>query len=78
MRAILKYERTEFGKAVRSGYERGTIRLPRNAMRRMDIRRDGVANTLTGVTKDNLLYEDDSDLRTEGTESRQPLGKEKE
>ncbi len=74
MRAILKYERTEFGKAVRSGYERGTIRLPRNAMRRMDIRRDGVANTLTGVT----LYEDDSDLRTEGTESRQPLGKEKE
>ena len=51
MRAILKYERTEFGKAVRSGYERGTIRLPRNAMRRMDIRRDGVANTLTGVTQ---------------------------
>ena len=28
----------------------------------MTIRNDGISNTLTRVTKDNMLYEDDSDM----------------
>ena len=29
-------------------------------MKKMTIRNDGISNTLTRVTKDNMLYEDDS------------------
>lgn len=58
MRAILRYERTEFGKAVRGDYEGKRISLRRNEVRMLSPRPDGIANTLTGVEKDNLLYED--------------------
>lgn len=58
MRAILRYERTEFGKFIRKDYEGGRIPLRRNEVRMLSPRPDGIANTLTGVEKDNLLYED--------------------
>lgn len=58
MRAILRYERTEFGKAVRGDYEGKRISLRRNEIRMLQPRTDGICNTLTGVEKDNLLYED--------------------
>lgn len=36
----------------------GRIFLHRNEVRMLSPRTDGIANTLTGVEKDNLLYED--------------------
>ena len=47
MKAILRQERTDFGKKIRSSYERKEYK-PRT---------DGISNTLTGVTKDNMLIE---------------------
>lgn len=63
MRAIIKQERNEFGKKVRKLYERvGELKMKRKETKKMTIRNDGISNTLTGVTKDNMLYEDDTDL----------------
>ena len=57
MKAILRQERTEFGKAIRKRYEAGEIKLKRREIREWVPRRDGISNTITGVQKDNLLYE---------------------
>lgn len=62
MKAILKWERTEYGKRIRKRYEAGEVKLRRNQMRISTPRTDEIANTITGVTKDNMLYEDDTDL----------------
>lgn len=32
--------------------------MKRKEMKKMTLRNDGISNTLTGVTKDNMLYED--------------------
>lgn len=61
MKAILKYERTEFGRRIRKKYEAGQVKLRRNQIRISTPRTDDIANTLAGVTKDNHLYEDDQD-----------------
>ena len=57
MKAILRQERTEFGKRIRSSYERKEIALKRMDMKEYKPRIDGISNTLTGVTKDNMLIE---------------------
>lgn len=55
--AILKPERTEYGKAIRSDYEKGKVNESRHNMTELQPRKDGLANTLTTVPKDNLLVE---------------------
>ena len=62
MKAIVKFERNEFAKKVRKLYEKGELNIKRKEMKKMTIRNDGISNTLTRVTKDNMLYEDDSDM----------------
>lgn len=56
MRAIIKQERNEFAKKARKLYENGLLKMKRKEMKNMTIRDDGISNTLTGVTKDNMLY----------------------
>ena len=51
----LKFERTEYGKFIRKQYESGQIKERRNNMRKLTVRQDGVANTLTTVLKDNYI-----------------------
>ena len=51
----LKFEKTEYGKLIRKQYELGQIKERRNNMRKLTIRQDGVANTLTTVLKDNYI-----------------------
>lgn len=58
MRAIIRQERNEFAKKVRKLYEKGELKMKRKEMKKMTLRNDGISNTLTGVTKDNMLYED--------------------
>ena len=58
MRAIIRQERNEFAKKVRKLYEKGELKMKRKEMKKMTFRNDGISNTLTGVTKDNMLYED--------------------
>ena len=53
--AILRPERTEYGKKIRKQYELGEIKESRHNMRELKPRTDGVSNTLTTVLKDNLL-----------------------
>lgn len=55
--AILTPKRTEYGKEIRKGYEDGVIEENRHNMVELVPRTDGVSNTLTGVTRDNLLAE---------------------
>ena len=53
----LKFERSEYGKAVRKAYENGEVKIPRSHMRQVAIRKDGCSNTVTTVMKDNLILE---------------------
>ena len=54
---ILRPVRTEYGKAIRKKYESGEIKESRHNMTRLKPRFDGIANTLTTVLKDNLVFE---------------------
>ena len=54
---VLRYERTEFGKAIRKKYEKGEVQLKRNEMRMLVPRKDGISNTITTVQKDNYVIE---------------------
>lgn len=56
-RAILTQERTESAKAIRDGYEKGSVRARRSDLKALVPREDGISNTLTSVQKDNLLLE---------------------
>ena len=49
--------RTEEGKALRKDYENGTIHHGFNEHREMELRKDGVSNTLSTVQKDNYICE---------------------
>jgi site-specific DNA-cytosine methylase len=64
-------KRTEYGKAIRKAYESGGVEESRRNMTELEPRSDGVANTITTVTKDNLLaeapYITDSDAETSKT-----------
>ena len=53
--AVLRAERTEFGKSVRMNIEKGKMKMSRHQMTELKPRPDGLTNTLTGVQKDNLL-----------------------
>ena len=53
---ILRPVRTEYGKAIRKQYENGEIQEKRSNMTELQTREDGIANTLTTVQKDNLLF----------------------
>lgn len=49
--------RTEEGKALRKDYENGTIHHGFNEHKEMELRKDGVSNTLSTVQKDNYICE---------------------
>ena len=55
--SVLRYERTEYAKEIRTAYEKGEVEERRCNMRRLSPRPDGISNTLTTVQKDNLLAE---------------------
>lgn len=71
MNAILRQERTDFGKRIRSSYERKEIALKRMDMKEYKPRTDGISNTLTGVTKDNMLIEIADDIQDDSEGRRQ-------
>lgn len=48
-------KRTEYGKMIRGGYERGEIKEKRSNMQQLEPRNDGCCNTITTVQKDNLV-----------------------
>lgn len=54
---ILTSKRTEYGKQTRKDYETRKIELQRNEISELIPREDGVTNTISTVTKDNLLFE---------------------
>lgn len=54
---ILHYERNEYGKKIRKEYESGNISEKMGNMRDLQMREDGLSNTLTTVQKDNYLFE---------------------
>lgn len=51
---VLKYERTEYAKAIRKYYEKGIMHEKRCNMRRFTLSED-VCNTITSVEKDNYI-----------------------
>ncbi|MEE1079117.1 MAG: DNA cytosine methyltransferase [Agathobacter sp.] len=53
----IRMVRTEEGKALRKEYESGAIHHGFNEHREMELRTDGVANTLSTVQKDNYICE---------------------
>lgn len=55
--AVLYARRTEFGKAIRKQYDSHQVRLKRQDMREWVPKGDGTSNTITSVTKDNILME---------------------
>lgn len=54
MKAILRKKRTELGKMLRKAYESRVIGY-KTHMRDYEPRHDGLSNTITTLTKDNLL-----------------------
>lgn len=55
--ACLRYERTDYAKSIRKGYENGTINERMCNMREWHPRPDGKSNTVTTVLKDNMIIE---------------------
>lgn len=53
---VLRQVRTEYGKEVRKAYETGETQEKWGNMKQFEPRTDGIANTLSTVQKDNLLY----------------------
>lgn len=53
--ACLKYQRTEYAKKIRKDYESGKLKARRCNMREYTLRKDGLSNTITTVTKDNYV-----------------------
>ena len=54
---ILTPVRTEFGREVRKAYDSHQVHYRRKEMRAWVPRKDGISNTITSVTKDNLILE---------------------
>lgn len=52
-RQMIKQERSEYGKQIRKEYG-GELHPPRANIQQFEIRKDGIANTITTVTKDYL------------------------
>ena len=53
----IRMVRTEEGKSLRKDYESGAIHHGFNEHREMELRTDGVSNTLSTVQKDNYICE---------------------
>ncbi len=53
-RAMIKQERSEYGKLIRKAYEGGYIKEPRANIQQFEFRKDGCSNTITTVEKDFL------------------------
>lgn len=60
---IMVSKRTEYGKAVRKQYESGELQESRHNMTNLEPKEEAISNTLTGVQKDNLLWEPDYRIR---------------
>lgn len=58
MKAMFQTVRTEYGKRMRKMYEGRVIKMRRQDIRMFVPRNDGIANTVTTVTKDLYVYED--------------------
>lgn len=56
--AILKTERNEYAKQIRNDYESHKINARRCELKQITIREDGLSNTITTITKDNLVLVD--------------------
>ena len=52
---ILRKVRTEYGKSIRKKYESGEIKISRHKFIAYEIREDGISNTISTVTKDNMI-----------------------
>ena len=57
---IMTPKRTEYGKVIRKKYESHEVYEQRHNMTIIEPRCDGISNTITTVTKDNLLLEPQS------------------
>ena len=55
--AILKTERNEYAKQIRKTYENHKVSARRCDLKKISIRNDGLSNSLTTVTKDNLVIQ---------------------
>lgn len=53
--AVLKAQRTEYGRAIRKQYDNHEVSLHRQDIREWVPRRDGISNTISTVTKDNIV-----------------------
>lgn len=53
-RAMIKQERSEYGKQIRKAYEGGYIKEKRSNIQQFEFRKDGCSNTITTVEKDFL------------------------
>lgn len=53
---ILRQVRTEYGKKIRKEYESGKLKISRHKFIKYETRKDNLCNTITTVSKDNLLY----------------------
>jgi DNA (cytosine-5)-methyltransferase 1 len=51
----LRKVRTEYGKSIRKKYESGEIKISRHKFIAYEIREDGISNTISTVTKDNMI-----------------------
>ena len=56
--AILKTERNEYAKQIRNDYESHKVNARRCELKQITIRNDGLSNTITTITKDNLVLVD--------------------
>ena len=54
---VMTPKRTEYGKQIRKQYENHEVTEKRKNIQQFEPRTDGVSNTLTGVQKDNYVFE---------------------
>lgn len=66
---ILRTVRTDFGKRIRKAYESGDLKISRHSFLTYEPRLDGLANTISTVTKDNLVMVIDDDPNKERNEA---------
>ena len=53
--AVIKTERNEYAKRIRKAYDKHKIAARRCEMKHYTLREDGLCNTLTTATKDNII-----------------------
>ena len=58
--AILKAQRTDFARSVRKQYDSHKVSFRRQELREWVPRQDNISNTITSVTKDNIMMEQET------------------